>query len=712
MSAVDLDEAFGRFWEDLLFEAEASAEPQAAVFFQLYSEVAAENGDCVDLTYAPVRNEGRGAYQVDGFAFERERGELFLAISDFRPGRELETLNAGQIDTLFARARRFCELAIQPAFINAVEEASPAFQAAWPIYDAQKHIRRVHVIAFSNARLSTRRKPEMAGEVLGVPLVCSVLDFARYASIMSAMGGVEPIEIDVTAINGAPLPCLPAHTIDGEHTSYLVAVPGTFLAEIYGLYRAKLLEQNVRTFLQARTKVNAGIIKTLETAPEMFFAYNNGLTATAAGITTALLPGGGLGIASIENLQIVNGGQTTASILYASDSNRKERRADLSRVFVQMKLSVVNPGRLDEVVPLISRYANTQNKIAEADFFSSHPLHLVLERISRNHSAPPKVGSLSGTKWFYERARGQYHDRLAYGTPADSKRFELEFPREQIIDKTDLAKFEVTFECRPHIVSRGAQKCFLDYADKIGKAWDAAEAQFNERWFRAVVAKAIVFRGLDKLIGRSGWYQQDRGYKAQIVTYAIAWLVHNLRMQGQEINLDVIWRRQELPDEIADALMQIAPQVAKTIATTPAETKNVSSYCKLQTCWAAVAAARYVFAAKLDGLLVDHDEAEKARKAAVAAQKLDQDIDFDEVVAAMLADTQPFLSFARGRGMLSPKSAAAIKRLTNGDSRLLPSERNALTYLIQRMVQAGFELPQGRRVAGSPEEGNPDRKLL
>lgn len=693
MSAVDLYAAFDRFWEDLLFEAEASADPQAAAFFRLYAKIASENGDCIDLTYTPARYEGRGAYQVDGFALDRDRGDLFLAISDFRSGRGLETLNSAQLDSLFERVRRFCELAVQPAFINAVDETSPAFEAAWPIYDGRSHIKRIRVVAFSNARLSTRRKPEIAGEVLGVPYVCSVLDFARYTSILNAKGGMEPIEIDVTAVNGAPLPCLPAHSIDGEHTSYLVAVPATFLADIYGLYGAKLLEQNVRTFLQARTKVNSGIIKTLESAPEMFFAYNNGLTATAGGVTTAPLPGGGLGIASIENLQIVNGGQTTASILYASDSQRKDRRADLSRVFVQMKLSVVNADRLEEVVPLISRYANTQNKISEADFFSSHPIHLVLERISRHQSAPPKAGSLSGSKWFYERARGQYRDRLAYGSPAERKRFELEFPRDQLIDKTDLAKFEVTFECRPHIVSRLAQKCFLDYAERAGKAWEASEARFNEHWFRTVVAKAIIFRSLDRLVARSDWYQQDRGYKLQIVTYAIAWLVHHLQGRGKEIDLNLVWQRQELPAELAEALAQVAPQVANTIKDAPPQMKNVGEYCKQQACWAAVAASRYVFSDTLDGLLIGREEAEQARKLAVAAQKIDQDIDFDRFLVAILADPQPYLSYASSQRLLTPKSDAALRRLTRGDIRLPAAERNALKYMIQKMVHAGFELP-------------------
>ena len=515
MTALDLDEAFERFWAELLFEAEATGDPQAAAFFNLYAKLGTENGDTIDLAYTPVRHEGRGGYQLDGCALDPERGDLYLAVSDFRTGRDLETLNAAQIDTLFERVRRFCERAVRPAFINAIEETSPTFEAAWLIHSGQAQIRRIRVIAFSNARMSTRRKPETSGAVLGVPFVCSVLDFARFAEISAARGGLEPIEIDVNAINGSPLPCLPAHSIDGEHTSYLVAVPGNFLAEIYGLYGARLLEQNVRTFLQAKTKVNAGIVKTLETQPEMFFAYNNGLTATAAGITTARMADGSLGIEAIENLQIVNGGQTTASILYASDSQRRERRADLSRVFVQMKLSVVNPDRLEEVVPKISRFANTQNKISEADFFSSHPVHLVLQRISRQMSAPAKPGSLSGSKWFYERARGQYRDKVAYGTAAEKRRFELEFPLNQLIEKTDLAKYEVTFECRPHIVSRGAQKCFLDYAEKVGKAWDASEASFNEHWFRTVVAEAIAFRWTDRMIAASAWYQEDRGYKAQ-----------------------------------------------------------------------------------------------------------------------------------------------------------------------------------------------------
>ena len=460
-----------------------------------------------------------------------------------------------------------------------------------------------------------------------------------------------------------------------------------------------MLEQNVRTFLQAKTKVNAGIIKTLETQPEMFFAYNNGLTATAAGITTGRMADGSLGITAIENLQIVNGGQTTASILYASDSQRRERRADLSRVFVQMKLSVVNPDLLEEIVPKISRFANTQNKISETDFFSSHPIHLVLERMSRQLSAPAKPGSLSGSKWFYERARGQYRDKMAYGTAAEKRRFELEFPYDQRFEKADLAKYEVTFECRPHIVSRHAQKCFLDYAETAGKLWETSEALFNEQWFRSVVAEGITFRWTDKMVAGAAWYQEDRGYKAQIVPYALAWLVNHLRTRGLELDLNLIWQRQELPEEVGEVLRQLAPQIAATIKEAPPQMKNVGEYCKQQACWAAVAGSAYKFDGSLDGFTVSRAEAERARKEGVAAKKLDADIDFDRVLVAMLSDTEPYLSFARSRRLITPKSDAALRRLTRGDISLPASERNALKYMLERMRAAGFELPARAKAA-------------
>ena len=581
---TDLTKSYQEFWDDLFLEADLAGCPQQEAFFKLYSQTAAEAGECTDLTYTPARKDGRGGYQIDGYALEKETEELYIAVCDFRGGSE-ETLNVVQIEALLHRVKAFLELAVTPDFIAGIEEASPAFEAAYPVYKNLSSIRRIRILVFSNARLAARRPPAPTDEIIGRPAVFSILDFTRFDALKRSLGRVEPIEIDIMELNGSPLPALKVRTDEGGYSAYLVALPGSLLASIYGLYGARLLEQNVRTFLQAKTKVNRGIIETAVSVPEMFFAYNNGITATASYIETIVTEDGSCGIISIKNLQIVNGGQTTASILYAKDRSR----ADLSRVQVAMKLSVVSGDRIEEIVPKISRFANTQNKISEADFFSSHAFHLKLEQISRRLMAPPKPGFLSGSKWFYERARGQYKDQLAYGTPATRKKFEQEFPKDQVIDKTELAKYELSFLCEPNVVSLGEQKCFVEFTGQIGKLWEESGASFDDDWFKKAAAKAIIFRWTDRMIATSEWYKANRGYKAQIVTYTIAWVVSYLsRIRKAAISLETVWGVQSISDEFGQALQQIAQQVAKKINNTPSTVKNVGEYCKQPACWHAV----------------------------------------------------------------------------------------------------------------------------
>ena len=447
---TDLEKSYEEFWDELLLEAEANKELQATAFFDLYANLAAENGDCGDLEYCPVRKEGPRGYQIDGYSIDTEIGELIIAICDFRDDRELQPLNSSNVETIFRKAERFLDYARQKEFVSKLEETSYEFQAAWMILSKVTLIKRIRIIIFSNGRLALRKNIVTTDEKDGVYFSFSILDFSRYVDILNSRTGSASIEIDLTELNSQPLPCLPAYSGSDQYASYLVAVPGKLLAEIYGMYGARLLEQNVRTFLQARTKVNKGIINTIKNVPAMFFAYNNGLTATASAVKTTQIKGGSLGITSMSDLQIVNGGQTIASILYGRD----KEKANLDDVFVQMKLSVIDPEIIEDVVPKIARYANTQNRVSESDFFSSHPYHLEMEKISRRLPAPPREGSLAATKWFYERARGQYRDKQAYLPEGQRRKFQAEFPRDQLIVKTDLAKYETTFECAPHIVSR------------------------------------------------------------------------------------------------------------------------------------------------------------------------------------------------------------------------------------------------------------------
>lgn len=187
-----------------------------------------------------------------------------------------------------------------------------------------------------------------------------------------------------------------------------------------------------------------------------------------------------------------------------------------------------------------------------------------MEKISRRLWAPVHPGSIAATKWFYERARGQYRDRQAYGPTAMRKKFEAEFPKDQTLQKTDLAKYEMTFDCKPHVVSQGARKCFLAFAESISKAWESRSLDFNDEYFRHAVAKAILYRWTDRMVGRSDWYQADRGYKANIVAYTLAWLVNHLaRERSCALDLARVWKMQDVPEEIQDALSDLAPRVAE-----------------------------------------------------------------------------------------------------------------------------------------------------
>ena len=174
-------------------------------------------------------------------------------------------------------------------------------------------------------------------------------------------------------------------------------------------------------------------------------------------------------IKKIRDMQIVNGGQTTASIYNASQD--KKMPADLTKVYVQMKLSVISsPENMDEIVPRISAFANTQNKIQLADFSANDAFHRRVEELSRTIWAPAQNG-LKPVNWFYERARGQYADMLSReSTTLRRKQFKETHPS---FTKTDLAKYENTWDQLPFYVSEGAQKNFRRFTLRLNERKNA-----------------------------------------------------------------------------------------------------------------------------------------------------------------------------------------------------------------------------------------------
>ena len=364
--------------------------------------------------------------RVDGYGGDPNDsdGVLSLIVSEFNQDGEIATLTRTDMNSIFRRLLNFLRRSLDSEFRNNMEESTPAFGLTDLISARWSSMSRVRMILISNRVLSSRVDGLEAGELNGMPITYSVWDLGRVHRYDVSGQEREDIVVELSE-SGGPLTLLPAHMDLADYESYLAVVPGSQLARIYDRWGSRLLEQNVRVFLQARGKVNQGIRNTIQNSPEMFFAYNNGITATAESVETEDSPRGGLLLKSMRNFQIVNGGQTTASVHAAL----RNKDVDLERVFVQMKLSIVEPSMAQEVVPKISEYANSQNRVNAADFFSNHPFHVRMEGFSRRLYAPSKDGSFRESKWFYERARGQYLDARGHLTRAERRKFDLEYPR-------------------------------------------------------------------------------------------------------------------------------------------------------------------------------------------------------------------------------------------------------------------------------------------
>jgi hypothetical protein len=306
----------------------------------------------------------------------------------------------------------------------------------------------------------------------------------------------------------------------------------------------------------------------------MFLAYNNGLCATAEAVEISKDDGTVAEISSITNFQIVNGGQTTASLAAAA---RKDK-ADLRAVQVQLKLSVIKkPDKAAEIVGNIARFANSQNKVSDADLHANELFHVKLEELSRTVWAPRAAGLTHDTKWFYERARGQYVDERGRRTVGQQRVFDAEYPKTQWFTKTDVAKFENTWEQLPYVVSGGAQKNFAAFQHRLNERRKYVP---DVAYFHSLVAKALLFRKAEKIVSA----QEFGGYRANIVTYSLAWVFHR---SGRGIDLAKIWKEQGLDEQLTDLVTDVCGPVFREIQRSAkgAQSKNLSEWAKKENCW-------------------------------------------------------------------------------------------------------------------------------
>ena len=550
-------------------------ETQLDFFSQIFAEHLLDAGE-FEEDPSIIFHKAKGI-QLNGYFLSPTYERLDLIISEYSQENELTTLQPAKAQESLKRLLNFAESSFG-GLHKKLEEASPIYDAAETLYSAKNSgsLAEIRLFLLTNSQIKKLHSYEST-EIDKIKVSRHVWDIERLHKCVSSGEKREIIALDLTEVPLKPIPCICPPSENSVYDSYLGVFPGEWLANLYDIYGPRLLERNVRSYLHAKGKVNKGLQNSIREEPEMFLAYNNGISATAQEAVVVIGDNGVPEIQKLVDFQIVNGAQTTASL----SATRKKFKADLSKIFIQFKLSVLrNKDRMDEVVPKISEYANSQNKVQAADFSANDPYHRELEQLSRTTWTPAREGETVLTRWYYERARGQFVDEKSKGfTKARMNNFLRQNPKSQMFTKTDLAKFVNSWDQRPDIVSKGAQANFRhftitlqEYKGPTGKGIIPTQQDFED-----VVSKAILFRETEKIVSAKNF----GGYRANIVAYTIAWLA---RLTQSRINFKLIWSHQGLSEALSSQIEELCVQVHSHITDT-SQGANVTQWCKKKACW-------------------------------------------------------------------------------------------------------------------------------
>ncbi len=638
---------------------------------------------------------GRSKYRVDGYVFDEFDSTMNLIIANFDGNDMDRRLTNALAMHDFGELLVFLKASLTTNLYQEIEMSTPCADLVDFLRMNVKEIRKYRLLIFTDADMSSAIKMVEIEDYEGIPVEGQIWDIDRLFRVCCSEQGRQIIEINFKEYCGEGIPCLEASSAaTDQYKSYLGVIPGSVLADIYDKYGSKLLEGNVRSFLSTKVAVNKKIRATILNMPQMFFAFNNGISATAMEVVIENTDHGRF-ITFARDFQIINGGQTTASISNA----RYKDKANLEGLYVQMKLTDIQESTVeeaDELIRSISRSSNSQNKVSDADFFASHPFHRRMEQISRLMFAPATQGAQYETKWFYERARGQYLQEQMRLTPAKRKQFELQHPKNQVIKKTDLAKVQNTWLGHPDVVSKGAQTNFSHFAEYIDNQWNSDEQQFNERYFQSTAALLLMFQYLENAIPKQPWY--EGGYRANIIYYTIAYYRVLIQRQfpGMDLDLMMIWNRQDLSDQIKSSLLALAELVLIKLTDHDRPVANVTQWCKRDACWTGIKKIGFSLPPEMESCLITIDEQKAAQRSAKKDQKIVNEIYAQsEVVNRPVEMWKRLAEFAVTNHLVTPTDVTALTIACKIPEKMPNTYQcKRLLALLERAVEEGFNTAQ------------------
>lgn len=563
--------------------------------------------------------------KIDACSVDVVSNTVDLLIADYND-KEITNITNELKNNMSQLLLNFFENSLK-GFFSATEQSAPYTQMALEIRRNIDSIDKIHLYIISTNKISEKVKDLLLqpliyqGKVYKVKL--DVIDFNRIYKTRAEHFEKEDIEIETEKYGVLGIPCIKAELGTEAYDSYLAVIPGAFLADIYDDYSSQLLESNVRSFLSFRGGINKGIRGTILNSREKFFTYNNGISATAKSIKCKYVDGLGMVITSFLGLQIINGGQTTASLA----STRIKDKASLKNIFVQMKLTVVKEDD-PEFVRNIAKYANSQNKVTSADLNSNHPYYTRIEEFSRKLYAPAVNGNPYQELWFFERARGQYEQQMIKMTTKKQRDdYQKVRPKDKKFTKTDLAKYVNSAEMLPYYVSWGADVNATRFQELIEKKWDNDNSVFNEYYYKELIGMAIIYKSLEMIISKQDWYIENRAYRPQLVTYTFAKFVYEVKKIGLNVDYKLIWDKQAIPS-VLEAEFEKISKLAFDNIYGEREISNISSYCKTKQCWERLRDKPYALSTNVYSVLISSEDRQINMTRAKKEQRFDSGINY------------------------------------------------------------------------------------
>jgi hypothetical protein len=543
------------------------------VFCETVMHHMADNG----MTFDPkpchvLRKAGNATLRLSGYAVSDDGEDLDLFVTLYNGSETIAPVPDVDTRTAADQCLRFIKQCVEGRLSDIVKPTDDEYELVMTIRDTYAALDQIGIYVITDGMAKTKNfKPR---EIGGKTIKLEVMDIERLYRHMSEGRPRDELVVNFEEACGAAIPCIYVPAIDEEYDYALAAIPAAALRTVYEKYGPRLLEANVRSFLSQTGKVNKGIRDTLRDRPERFMAYNNGIVVVA---DEAMFDASGGGLKWLKGMQIVNGGQTTASIYF---TKKKFPQTSLDRVRVPAKIIILKnlADELEEtLIADISRYANSQNSVKSSDLYANRPYHVELERLAISTFLPDGVG-----RWFYERAAGSYNVLLSRDgtTPAKLRQLKESIPVSRKFTKTDLAKYLHAWDGKPDLVSRGSQKNFESFMLDLAASSPSPDVQY----FKRTVSKIILFKTAQKMIRPA-----FPAFQANITSYTVSLVADRLR---EKIDLDDIWQRQALPAGLTAQIETWSKEVNSKLHAT-SNGRMISEWGKKPECWNAVQSGEY-----------------------------------------------------------------------------------------------------------------------